>query len=170
MSTSSRSAASASNTSSASRRPSTLVYFYRNDLRVHDNPCFHYAHRVPTTQASSSRPSHQHTHVVHLYCFDPDHFATTWHYKFPKTNVHRTRFLLDTVQNLSEKLKAQGSELIVSCERPKDALERVIALCSEGSSRSPVKSLVYQKEVTHEELLVEASVQEVADKAGTHMP
>ena len=43
----------------------------------------------------------------------PDHFRGTYHHEFPKTGQHRSKFLIQCVQDLRASLKKRGSQLIV---------------------------------------------------------
>ena len=121
----------------ASKR--TIVYLLRNDLRIHDNECLHWAH-------------HNADHIIPLYCFDPDHYKGTWHFGFPKTGRHRAKFLTQCVSDLRNSLQQKGSNLIVRNERPVEAISSLLELCK---PLAPVKSIVFQKEVTKEETDVE---------------
>ena len=57
----------------------TVIYLFRNDLRIHDNEALLWAHRNSDL-------------IVPLYCFDPDHFKGTWHFNFAKTEPKNKRF------------------------------------------------------------------------------
>ena len=46
--------------------------------------------------------------IVPLYCFDPRHYAGTYHHDFPKTGPHRLKFLLQTVTDLRNNLLRRG--------------------------------------------------------------
>jgi len=122
----------------------TAVYLFRNDLRVHDNECLLWAHRNCDF-------------IIPLYCIDPKQFKHgTYHFNFHKTGVHRSKFLLETIADLRSELKKRGSNLIVRSKGPVDAIAEIIELCK--SSEAPVRTLVYQEEITEEELNVESSL------------
>ena len=78
----------------------TAICLFRNDLRIHDNEALLWAHKNAD-------------HIIPLYCFDPDHFKGTWHFNFPKTGVHRAKFIIESVENLKQNLKKVNSDLIV---------------------------------------------------------
>ncbi|MEM6978252.1 MAG: DASH family cryptochrome, partial [Planctomycetota bacterium] len=116
----------------------TLVWF-RHDLRVADHPAL-------VAAAESGE-------VVALYCFDPRDFETT-SFGFPKTGSHRAQFLIESVTQLRDALRAIGGELIVRCGRP----ETVIA---EMLDQFPITAVHYHREVGTEERSVERSVDSV---------
>eukprot|EP01031_Cornospumella_fuschlensis_P045298 gene45298-55417_t len=126
--------------SSISRR---IVVWFRNDLRVHDNPVLSAAHSL--AKASS-------TDFVCLYCFDPRHFVNT-PYGNKKTGPFRAQFLLESVSDLRTSLRSLGSNLLVATGKPEDVIANL---------KSPdVGELVVlcQGEVTYEELQVEKAVE-----------
>jgi len=123
----------------------TVICLLRNDLRVHDNEVLLWAHRNGD-------------YIIPLYCFDPDHFKGTWHFSFPKTGSHRARFLLESVQDLKKNLISNNSDLVVEISKPLDCIQRLTKYCSEISK--PVVDVVFQKEVTFEEINVENKIKE----------
>jgi len=123
----------------------TVICLLRNDLRVHDNEVLLWAHRNGD-------------YIIPLYCFDPDHFKGTWHFSFPKTGPHRAKFLLESVQDLKKNLICQNSNLVSEISKPLDCIKRLTKYCSEISK--PVVDVVFQKEVTFEEINVENNIKE----------
>jgi len=123
----------------------TVICLLRNDLRVHDNEVLLWAHRNGD-------------YIIPLYCFDPDHFKGTWHFSFPKTGPHRAKFLLESVQDLKKNLISQNSNLVSEISKPLDCIKRLTKYCSEISK--PVVDVVFQKEVTFEEINVENNIKE----------
>jgi len=121
----------------------TVICLFRNDLRIHDNEVLLWA------QKNSDR-------IVPLYCFDPDHFKGTWHFNFPKTGMHRTRFLLQSVENLKQNLRKLNSDLVVENVKPMEGIKRIVEHCK--NVQSPVTSIVYQKEVTYEEVKIQDEI------------
>lgn len=114
----------------------TVLYLARSDLRVHDNECLKWAHDNGD-------------HIIPLFSFQPQHFAKTHNFNFPRCAKHRTKFLLETVRDLRSHLKSLGSQLIVRQESIINAVRDVVELCSKSSSG--VHSIVYQQEVATEE-------------------
>jgi len=128
-----------------------VICLLRNDLRVHDNEALLWAHRNGD-------------YIVPLYCFDPEHYKGTWHFNFPKTGSHRAKFILESVQNLKKNLINHNSDLVVELAKPSDSIERLVKSCKETSS--PVVNVVYQKEVTFEEINVENDIKRFCENQG----
>jgi deoxyribodipyrimidine photo-lyase len=84
------------------------IYWFRNDLRVLDNPAFETA-RLSATQL----------HAVYVH--DPKHNVET-QWGFERLDTHRKTFLAARLQDLASQLKAQGLALIELHGSPKDAL------------------------------------------------
>eukprot|EP00906_Rhabdomonas_costata_P013808 RCo019795 len=127
---------------SASRGPpKRVLIWFRNDLRLHDNPVL---------TAATRRLSQTHGEHVCVYCFDPRQFVNT-SYGSKKTGAYRAQFLLESVQNLKRSLQALGSDLIVALEKPEEFLFKVV---------TPESEVFVHGEVTWEELVVERNVEE----------
>ena len=121
----------------------TALVWFRNDLRVSDNSSL-------TKAASGSE------RLIGLYCFDPRHFETTA-YGFKKTEKFRARFLIESVIELRESLKALNISLIVSEERPESIIPRLV-------SEHNISSIYCQKEWTQEEEAVNENVKKQLPK------
>ena len=113
-------------------------------MRLHDNYVMDYALKH---QAKNKE-------VLPVYCFDP-RFLTRKVQKWntQKCGLIRTRFLLETADNLRENLKGINSNLLVSTELPEDFLPKLL---EEGVDTT----VVYQEEICSEELRVEKAVKE----------
>jgi deoxyribodipyrimidine photo-lyase len=85
-----------------------VVYWFRNDLRVTDNPAF-------------AQACEQTNRVLPVYVHDPKHDAQT-QWGFERAGAHRKAFLAARLQDLSLQLKAIGCELTELHGAPKDAL------------------------------------------------
>lgn len=120
----------------------TVIYLFRNDLRVHDNEALQWAHRNGE-------------HILPLYCFDPRHFKGTYHFGFPKTGPHRLKFLLESLADLRQTLKKHGSDLVVRQGKP----EAVVPELVKQLGTENIEALVFQKEVTQEEVDVEKKLE-----------
>lgn len=119
----------------------TIICLFRNDLRIHDNEVLQWANRNADF-------------VLPMYIFDPRHFGGTYHFGFPKTGPHRTKFLLESIQDLRKNLKIRGSGLAVRKGKPHEELKKMIDMLGQSS----VHSVVFHEEVTQEELDVEKSI------------
>lgn len=87
---------------------STVIHWFRHDLRLADNAAF-------------SRACATGTRVLPVRCHDPSLDApTAW--GFDRTGPHRRRFLADTLADLATQLDARGSGLLELLGRPRDVL------------------------------------------------
>lgn len=87
---------------------STVLFWFRQDLRLHDQPALH--------AALAGGP----THLLPVVCLPPAAEATPW--GFERVGPHRRAFLSATLQDLSAKLAALGHALIVCRAAPAQAL------------------------------------------------
>lgn len=86
----------------------TLIYWFRSDLRLADNPAY--------LRACASA-----TQVVPVYCRLPnDHELTRW--GFTRMGAQRQRFLTDTLRDLDTQLRARGSRLVECVGHPHEVL------------------------------------------------
>ncbi|EDO31143.1 predicted protein [Nematostella vectensis] len=136
-----------------SKTQKTVICLLRNDLRYHDNEALLWAHKNADF-------------VLPLYCFDPDHYKTTWRFSLPKTAQYRAKFLLESVTDLRSTLQIHGSNLIIRQCQPLEAVTKLTELLKPVA---PVTSIVFQQEVTYEELNVEKALVEFCKKSGIHM-
>lgn len=79
----------------------TLIYWFRNDLRLTDNHAF--------TQACL-HATHHATHLLPVYVHDPKEQATL--YGFERQGPQRKTFLRSALNDLKEQLQARGSDLL----------------------------------------------------------
>jgi len=80
------------------------IVWFRNDLRLHD----HLALTAATDRAEK---------IVPVVCIDPRQFSVTAH-GFPKTGPFRARFLLESVADLRDNLRAIGGDLAIRIGEP----------------------------------------------------
>lgn len=114
-----------------------LVWF-RNDLRIHDHePLF--------------RAARQYEEVLTVYCIDPRLQAQT-SAGFKKTGVFRAGFLLDSLNNLNENLKAIGGRLIILKGKPEVEIP-------EFAKTHQIKRVYYSGEQCIEEQMIERSLE-----------
>lgn len=122
---------------------STVLIWYRNDLRLEDHE--------PMYQALSQK-----ARVIPVYCFDNRQFSTT-SYGFPKTGSFRAQFLIESVTDLRQNLQQLGSDLIVRQGLP----EVVIPSLAEALG---VDAVYFHREVTAEELAVETALKQALNQ------
>lgn len=96
---------------SAGTKMTTLIYWFRSDLRLHDNPALRRA------CATASR-------LLPLFIHDASLEAST-RWGFRRQGVHRRRFLDATVASLDHELQSHGSRLAVMHGSPVEILIRL---------------------------------------------
>ncbi len=121
----------------------STIYWLRNDLRLHDNECLHRA-------VERDKP------LTLVYVFDVRQFEMM-NIGFRKTGYIRYKFLCDTLQNLRENLAKRGAKLLIRVGKPEEVLADLI-------DRTKADLLLFQEEVTSEELAVEKAVTAAAEK------
>lgn len=120
--------------------------------------------------------------VIPVYIFDPRYFSTTEFGSF-RTGIFRSRFLVESVMALREELKGLMSGLIVGIGRAEDLLPKLVAredLLELGFSSKMVKNigdaqlkattLIWQEQVTPEELDIDERVRRIQTMNGIHSP
>jgi deoxyribodipyrimidine photo-lyase len=114
----------------------TVIVWFRNDLRLHDNEALFDA------LASGSN-------IVPLYVFDERLFTEqSIEAKLPRIGVHRANFLIESVSNLRDQLRQLGSELIVRIGIPEVEIFEIAKVLK--------SSWVFcNRERTYEEVLVQ---------------
>ncbi|CAE7247665.1 CRYD [Symbiodinium necroappetens] len=125
-----------------------VVWFKCTDLRTHDHAALKAAH-------SDKLP------VLHLYVFDPFWYeGKTRLCGFPKTGVLRTRFQLEAVEDLANRLEARGHRLNVRTNV--STAECFRELCKDYS----INAVFAFHEVCSEELRIQREVQHVLHQNG----
>lgn len=90
------------------------VYWFRQDLRLHDNP-----HFLAACQTSDQ--------VIPVYCHDPTSLGeSAW--GFQRVSALRQQFLNDTLADLEQQLLMHGSGLVRLAGRPRDVLPKLLLL------------------------------------------
>ena len=87
----------------------TVLYWLRNDLRLHDN------------EALAALPAGT-TALLPVYCFDPVALGPDAYLDRPRTGPHRLAFLLETLTDLQRRYAALGSGIHFAVGRPEDVL------------------------------------------------
>ncbi|MBQ4804435.1 DASH family cryptochrome [Aquimarina sp. MMG015] len=115
----------------------TGLVWFRNDLRVSDNSSLYKA--VSTNDK-----------VIAVFCFDPRLFNLN-QYGFRKTEVYRTKFLLESIIELKENLAKLNITLLIYRSRPEQIIPKII-------KDHCIDTVYLQKEWTREEVIVSESV------------
>jgi len=116
----------------------TILVWFRNDLRIHDNEILLEAIRKADR-------------ILPVYCFDPYYFQTNVSGN-SKTGGLRARFLLESVANLRENLRAIGGELIIRIGNPAEILPMI-------SEEYQITEVYHHREVAHEETEISEQVE-----------
>lgn len=116
----------------------TILVWFRNDLRIHDNEILLEAVRKADK-------------VLPVYCFDPFYFTKNPSGN-PKTGNIRARFLLESVADLRRNLRCLGSELIVRTGNPAEILPQL-------AEEYQVSEVYHHREVAHEETDISEQVE-----------
>ena len=87
----------------------TVLYWLRNDLRLHDN-------------AVLAALSPHATALLPVYCFDPVALGPDAYLGLSRTGPHRLPFLLETLADLQRRYAALGSDIHFVVGRPEEAL------------------------------------------------
>ena len=115
-----------------------IVYWFRNDLRLHDNDAF-------------SRAVADAAEVLPVFVFDPHWFAELPAIGAPRTGPFRANFLIESVVDLRRSLQGKGADLIVRVGNP----AVVLADLAEDIG---AEAIYASKEVTQEETDTESDL------------
>ena len=123
---------------------SRSLHWFRNDLRLDDNPALEEALRSDE--------------VVPVVVLD-DRFWSTDRWGHVKTGPFRTRFVLESIADLKAAIEGAGGSLLIKQGRPEEILPRLIEEWS-------CASLTAQAEHTPEELDIESAVARAIQEVG----
>mmetsp|Transcript_28592 Transcript_28592/g.51838 ORF Transcript_28592/g.51838 Transcript_28592/m.51838 type:complete len:642 (+) Transcript_28592:50-1975(+) len=122
------------------------ILWFRNDLRLHDNPLLHH----PAVKIQKKE-------LLCVYCADPATLSGRLRQTgLPKVGARRSKFLQECVQDLRESLRLLGSDLMVAAAKPDAWLPELAE--SEAEKIGSVVVIVAQG-VTPEEQQDEAAVE-----------
>ncbi len=76
------------------------IVWFRQDLRLHDN-------------AALTDALEQVEEIIPVYVFDDRFFKDRTNFGFPKTDKFRTKFIIESIEDLRNNIRAKGGELIV---------------------------------------------------------
>jgi deoxyribodipyrimidine photo-lyase len=116
----------------------TILVWFRNDLRVHDNEILFEA----TRKADKILP---------VYCFDPFYFKKT-SAGLLKTGNIRARFLLESVADLRQNLRELGGDLIIKIGNPAEVIPQL-------AQQYQVNEVYHHREVAFEETEISEEVE-----------
>jgi deoxyribodipyrimidine photo-lyase len=114
----------------------TILVWFRNDLRVHDNEIL-----LEATRKADK--------VLPVYCFDPHYFPTDGRIK---TGNFRAEFLLESVADLRLNLRNLGGELLIAYGNPAEVLPQL-------AQQYGVNEVYHHREVAFEETNISEEVE-----------
>src|SRR5690606_23537920 len=117
----------------------TILVWFRNDLRIHDNEIL-------------LRAVERSQQIVPVYCFDPRHFGPT-KFNTQKTGVLRAAFLIENVLALQQTLRQLGGDLIILYGHPEELLPQI-------AEKYRVHEVYHHREVAYEETYISGLVEE----------
>ncbi len=117
----------------------TILVWFRNDLRIHDNEVL-----LEATQRASL--------IVPVYCFDPRYYKETA-YHTQKTGNFRTQFFIESVADLKSSLRKLGGDLLVVEGEPEKILPEIC-------KRYGVDEVYHHREVAAEETEISSAVED----------
>ena len=124
------------------------IIWFKTDLRLQDNETL-------------MRAIEQSDEVIPVYCFDGNHFKMT-KFGFKKTGTFRTQFLLESLIDLDENLRALGSGLIVVRGKPEEEITKLV-------KKYKVKKVFAKEEIANEELQTQFKVAHALLKENCHL-
>lgn len=133
---------------SAGGTSGTAIVLFRSDLRLDDHPALHQAIEVAST-------------IIPVFCFDPRHFGKTQH-GFAKASKYRVRFLIESVQNLRDRLKAIGTDLVVRIGEPENVVPEL-------ATRVGASHVFLHREISYEDQSVEYELEKALKHRGVEM-
>ena len=115
-----------------------ILYWFRNDLRLHDNEGF-------------VRALENADQVLPVFVFDPRWFTAHPRLGFSKMHVFRANFLLESVADLRQSLQRKGADLIIRVGNPANVLAEI-------AGEIGASAVYTSKEITQEETDVESKL------------
>ena len=121
-----------------------ILVWFRNDLRLHDNPALHNALKKADK-------------IVAVYCFDKRLLSKN-SFSWNRTGDFRLKFLIESVHYLQKNISAQGGELILTIGNPEEEIARLAILYQ-------VSSVYYNSEPCSEERSIEQALEKKLNEA-----
>jgi deoxyribodipyrimidine photo-lyase len=117
----------------------TILVWFRNDLRIHDNGIL-----LEATQKATS--------IIPVFCFDPRYYQATV-FGNQKTGGFRAQFISESVQDLKYSLQKLGGDLLITQGLPEEILPE---LCKKYG----VDEVYHHREVASEETDISTAVED----------
>lgn len=113
-----------------------IFVWFRNDLRIHDNPCLLAAIKQGLVQP--------------IYLLDPRTFQST-SFGLARMGTHRRRFLRESLESLRTQLQSIGLELLILNAKPEELFPKLLKAI-------PQAKLFFSYEYAYEETQIEAAL------------
>lgn len=117
----------------------TILVWFRNDLRIHDNEIL-----LEATLKG--------TKVLPVYCVDPRYFTQT-EYGTLKTGNFRAQFFLESLACLKQSLKNLGGDLLIVTGKPEELIPDIC-------KKYGVDAVYHHREVASEETEISSNVED----------
>ena len=127
------------NTHATMKRKSVIIWF-RQDLRLHDNEALYDALKAGEQ-------------IIPIYVFDERVFLSKTKFGFPKTGKFRAQFIIESVQDLRNNLRALGSDLIVRVGKTEDIIFEI-------AQKAKTSWVFCNRERTEEEVAVQDALEQ----------
>ena len=124
------------------------IVWFRGDLRLHDNEAL--------TKAQGESTS-----LLSVYCFDPREYGRSPQ-GYDKTGPYRAQFLIEAVNDLRNRLRQLGGELLVRLGKPEDVIPEV-------ARKVGAAKVFCHSEATSEDNLVQTSVETALEGTGVEL-
>lgn len=125
------------------------IVWFRNDLRVHDNEALLDAIK-------------DNDEIIPIYIFDTRIFDSSTSHGFPKTGTHRSKFIVESINDLRFNLRALGSELYIRIGLPEEIIPQIARECK-------TKYVYCNRERTEEEVSVQDKLEHQLWSIGQEM-
>jgi deoxyribodipyrimidine photo-lyase len=116
-----------------------IIYWFRNDLRIHDNPAFHKTLKTGLPIIP--------VFIIEDIWFDSSHPCLG----FPRTGSKRKQFLAETLKDLNDALEKHGNTLYIF-------KGNTVEILKELAQKTNCKKITGQKEFAWEEIELEQAV------------
>lgn len=124
------------------------VVWFRSDLRIQDNESLNSANNESLS-------------VLPVYCFDSKLFGK-FSSGFDKIGINEASFLIESVSDLRNSLRAKGSDLIVRIGKPETVLAELV-------KQVGAESVYVHREVNNEEVKNERKIENVLKDEGVEV-
>lgn len=117
---------------------SPIIYWFRNDLRLHDNPAL-------VKAIETNHP------VIPVFILEDLWYDTGFYLGFPRTGDKRKQFLAESLLNLQRNLQDRGSNLLMLKGAAKEIVPKLV-------DHFKAQKVVAQKEAAWEEINIERQI------------